>query len=217
MRSFRPEVADKNAAVIEAGRTHADSRQGSDLEIIRLAPPRGLLRPAATSGCHGCPTDAFLLSQINPSSHTDMDSKSIGHRSLRREVQQKGVAVAQEPLNYSVRSSVLRGGHRRLRVLHARDDHTVRGHGPDMDLMRALTRAPRRTPAPRRRILNQMSEPTGTPTDGAVQQHDLPAILGELVQGAIQARGARREQFDDLAYPAVHGEGRHCITGRHVG
>lgn len=53
--------------------------------------------------------------------------------------------------------------------------------------------------------------------EGAVDQDDLPAPSGDLLQGAVQARGLRGEQGDQLVAPAADGGGGDVVAAGHVG
>src|SRR5205807_131632 len=49
--------------------------------------------------------------------------------------------------------------------------------------------------------------------EGAVDQHDLPATLRDLAQGAVQARGLRGEQGDHLVTPTRWAPGTPLTRG----
>jgi hypothetical protein len=58
----------------------------------------------------------------------------------------------------------------------------------------------------------------GTGVDeGAVDQDHLPALPGDLLQGAVQARGLRGEEGDQLVAPAADGRLGHVVAAGHVG
>lgn len=51
----------------------------------------------------------------------------------------------------------------------------------------------------------------------AVQQDDDAAPLGDLIQGAVQSRGAGGEQTEHFQYPAAHGRGGDLAAAGHLG
>lgn len=53
--------------------------------------------------------------------------------------------------------------------------------------------------------------------EGAVDQDYLPALPGDLLQGAVQARGLRGEQGDQFVAPAADGRLGHVVAAGHVG
>jgi hypothetical protein len=52
---------------------------------------------------------------------------------------------------------------------------------------------------------------------GAVDQGDVAALSGDLLERAIQALGPRGEQFDHLHLPAAHRGRGDVVAARHVG
>ncbi|WP_317448094.1 hypothetical protein [Streptomyces collinus] len=53
--------------------------------------------------------------------------------------------------------------------------------------------------------------------EGAVNQDRFPALPGDLLQGAVQARCLRGEQGDQLVAPATDGRLGDVVTTGHVG
>ncbi|WP_437014858.1 hypothetical protein [Streptomyces sp. enrichment culture] len=53
--------------------------------------------------------------------------------------------------------------------------------------------------------------------EGAVVQDHLPALPGDLLQGAVQARRLGCEQGDRLVAPAADGGLGHVVSAGHVG
>jgi hypothetical protein len=53
--------------------------------------------------------------------------------------------------------------------------------------------------------------------ESAVDQDQLPAPLGDLLQGAVQARGLGGEQSDQFVAPAADGGLGHVVAAGHVG